>query len=141
MQISQVKAELANAVRDPIVPGLNAVGYEPDSPSEPMFCAAEVELNPNFVFTGGYEATIVCRLYVSRSDDLAGQAKLDGYLARSGAGSVVAAILAARGAPGSLALNGAADDLSITSINGYRLYQHGETQLYGAEIRVRVIGS
>lgn len=141
MDVSAVRAALADAVRDPIVVGLNALGYEPDAVPEPVFCAGEVEIDPNFVFGGAYDMTVVCRLYVSRADDKAGQQLLDAYLSKTGSKSVVAALRAARGAPGSPALGGVADDLNVTAINGYRLYQVGETQFFGAELRVRVIGS
>lgn len=141
MQISLVRNALADAVRDPIVPGLNALGYVPDTVPAPCFYAGEVDIDPNFVFGGAYLATVTCRLLVSRTDDQSGQQLLDEYLSRTGPKSVIAALLAARGAPAEPALGGLADDLLIESIGAYRLYLVGETQFYGAEIRVRVVGS
>lgn len=142
MQPGPIRRALADAVRDPTVAGLNAYGYVPDSIPEPCFYAGEVEIDFDSVFGRGLdEMRVTCRLLVARSDDRSGQDTLDQYLAGSGAKSVKTALEDARGAPGELALGGLADDLHVTRVQGYRLYQVGEVQYYGAEIIVRVIGA
>lgn len=141
MDIRAVRAALAAACGG--IDGLTCTGYVPDAVAEPHFYAGEVEIDVNNAFgRGGHDvARVTCRVLVSRADDLAGQALLDTYLSRTGASSIRAALNTARGAPGQLALDGTCDDFSIDRIQGYRLYQVGETQYFGAEIIVRVIGS
>lgn len=122
-------------------PSLAVFGYVPDSIPEPAFVVGEVEINPNNSFGGFDEARVTCYVLTGRQDDRAGQKLLDQFLSRTGAASVRAAILAARGAPGSPALSGAADDLNIESISGYRFYRFGDVPYYGAAITVKVVGS
>lgn len=141
MQIGEIRVALADAVRDPTISGLNAYGYVPDSVPEPVFYAGEAEIDFDTAYGRALdEARITCRLLVSRADDRSGQRALDEYLAGSGSRSVKAALETQRGGPGELALGGLADDLHVTRVQGYRLYQVGEVQFYGAEIVVRVIG-
>ncbi|MEU9888670.1 hypothetical protein [Sphaerisporangium sp. NPDC051011] len=141
MNPSEIKTALADAVREAI-PALSCFGYVPDSVPEPCFYAGEVEIDFDQTFGRGMdELLITCRLLVSRADDRAGQAALDSYLSGSGPDSVKAALVAARGAPGQPALGGLCDDLHLQRVQGYRLYQVGDRQYYGAELIVRVIGS
>lgn len=140
MQIGTVRRELANAVRT-AVPELNATGFMPSKVAVPHFAVGEVELDMNRTMTGSDQAVITCYVLVSRGEDDDSQALLDEFMSRSGPRSVRAALLAARGAPGELALNGAADDLGLLPSAGYRLYQVGEYQYFGATLRVQVIGS
>lgn len=141
MQIALVKAALRDAIIAAEIPGLNAFSFVPDDPPAPCFYAGEVTLNPNQTFGGSDQADIVCRVLVEGADDADGQAALDQYLSRSGPYSVRAALIAARGEPGEPALGGAADDLIITSIDGYRLISTANgAQMYGAQITVRVLG-
>ncbi|MGW4476805.1 hypothetical protein ACWENQ_44740 [Nonomuraea sp. NPDC004354] len=140
MDIGLIREGLAAAVKAGI-PSLNCFGYCPDSVPEPTFYAGEVEIDFDRAYGRGMdEARVTCRLLVSRADDRSGQAALDRYLAGSGPLSVKAAIEAARGAPGELALGGLCDDLHLTRVQGYRMYQVGEVQFYGAEMILRVIG-
>jgi hypothetical protein len=140
MEPGAIREALATAVRDAI-PVLNCFGYCPDSIPEPCFYAGEVEIDFDRAFGRGMdEMRVTCRLLVSRADDKSGQAALDGYLAGSGPLSVKAAIEAARGAPGQPALGGLCDDLHLMRVQGYRMYQVGEVQFYGAELIVRIIG-
>lgn len=141
MDIVAISDALADAVRDPIVPGLNALGYTPDAVPEPCFYVGEFEIDYDQAYAGGMdEARVTCRLLVARSDDRSGQERLRAYLGRTGS-SVKTALEDARGAPGELALGGLADDLHVPRVHGQRLYQVGEVQYYGAEIVVRIIGS
>jgi hypothetical protein len=143
VQIALVKSALRDAVIAAEIPGLDVYAYVPDAPSVPCFYPGEVTLDPLQTFGPGSDnADIICRVLVSAADDADGQALLDQYLSRSGTHSIRAAISAARGAPGELALGGAADDLVITKIDGYRLIATPNQELfYGAQITVRVIGS
>ncbi|GAA5048193.1 hypothetical protein HNP84_000225 [Thermocatellispora tengchongensis] len=140
MNISAVRAAIADAVRDAI-PSLNCFGYVPDAPAEPCFYAGEVEIEYDAAMGRGLdELQITCRLLVSRGDDRSGQEALDRYLSGSGPDSVKAALEAARGAPGEMALGGLAHDLHLMAVQGYSLYQVGEVQYFGAELLVRVVG-
>lgn len=150
MDISVVKARLATAAAtvDPIDLGNgNAVqlvgyGYTPDSPETPCFYAGETTFQHNVVFAGNVDQVeITCRVLTSAIEDKTGQLLLDRYLRRTGGVSVRAALLAARGTPGQLALDGACSDFNIQRIQGYRLYRVGEGRTYfGAEIIVMAIG-
>lgn len=140
MEPGAIREALAEAVGSAIT-SINAFGYCPDSVPEPCFYAGEVEIDFDRAFQRGMdELRITCRLLVSRADDRSGQAALDRYLAGSGPDSVKAAIEAARGAPGQPALGGLCDDLHLMRVQGYRMYQVGEVQFYGAELIVRIIG-
>ncbi|MEU1602685.1 hypothetical protein [Micromonospora matsumotoense] len=138
MNISEVRQELANAAA--AVPGLIGYGYSPDSITVPCFVPTEVELEVNQSFGGYDKATITCHVLVSATDDKFGQKQLDELLSRTGPRSVRAALNAARGAPGEYALNGAADDFTVTRIQGYRRYVFGDTSYFGAEIVIEVLG-
>ncbi|GGS87645.1 hypothetical protein GCM10010156_52700 [Planobispora rosea] len=140
MDIGAIRDAIADAVRDAI-PRLNCFGYCPDSIPEPCFYVGEVDIEFDQAFGRGLdELMVTCRLLVSRSDDRAGQAALDRHLAGSGPHSIKAALGAARGAPGEMALGGLADDVHLQRVQGYRMYQVGDTYYYGAELVVRVIG-
>lgn len=146
MDISVVKARLAAAAAtvdtvDP-VGKLTCYGYTPDDPEIPCFYAGETTFQHNITFAGDVDRVeITCRVLTSTNEDLAGQRLLDRYLRRTGGTSVRAALLAARGAPGQLALDGACSDFNIERIQGYRLYRIGEGRtLFGAEIVVMAIG-
>jgi hypothetical protein len=141
-----VKQELANAVTVANLPDLDAYPFTPSEPHPPCFYAGEVVIDPNKSFgptPGGHdEADIICRLLVGAADDADGQKALDRYISRSGPYSIRVALLAARGAPGAFALNGAADDFAITRIDGYRMIPGPNGVAYfGAQITIRVIGS
>lgn len=142
MDLSLVKAELAAAVAAAEIPNLDTYSFVPDRPSIPCFYAGEVAIEPNNTFGGSDVAEVTCRVLVSHADDADGQLLLDKYLSRSGDHSIRAALFAARGEPGELALNGAADDVVVVRIDGYRVFADSENNaFYGADITVRVIGS
>lgn len=141
MDISLVKQELAAAVKAAGIPKLDAYSYLPTTPHLPCFFAGEVSIEVNNTFGGSDVAIVTCTIFVSAADDLDGQRLLDQLISRDGPMSVRAALLDARGAPGELALNGAAADFSIDRIDGYGLIQVGNNDtFYGANLTVRVIG-
>lgn len=124
------------------VAGLTTYPYVPDSVAEPCFYPGGYEIDFDQAFARGLDVVnFTCYVLVSRADDVTGQARLDGYLKGSGATSLKAALEAARGAPGQLALSGAADDLHVTRVEGYGQYTIGDTVYYGAKLLVTVIGS
>jgi len=143
VDISLVKTRLAEAVESVTAESgetINCFAFTPDAITPPVFYVGEVTINPNGTFNGFDTADFVCRILTSHADDKEGQRLLDGFLRRTGPSSIRAALHAARGGPGEYALDGAADDLNISAIQGYRLYRVGSEVFFGAEILVRVIG-
>lgn len=141
MDIGAIRKAVPAAVGHPIIPELNHFGYVPDVVPDPCFYAGEVEIDFDQTFQRGMDKIrLTCRLLVARSDDEGGQAELDKYLAGSGPFSVKERLLEARGAPGEAALGGLCDDLHLRRIHGYRFYQVGEVQYYGAEFVIDIIG-
>jgi hypothetical protein len=140
MDISAVRTAIANAVYTAI-PSLTCFGYMPSAIPEPAFITGEVEITFDRAMGRGLdELAVTCYLLVSRADDQAGQQTLDKYLKGSGADSVKAALVAARGAPGQLALGGLAHDLHLTAVRGYGLHEIGGVEYFGALLTVRVWG-
>lgn len=140
MDIAAVRAGLAAAAAT--ITGLTTYAYVPDSVTEPCFYPGGYEVDFDRAFVRGLdEVNFTCYILVSRADDATGQARLDAFLKGSGATSLKAALEAARGAPGQLALSGAADDLHVTRVEGYGQYTIGDTVYYGAKLLVTVIGS
>lgn len=139
MNLRAVRQALADAVS--VIPGMSCYSFVPNAPNVPAFmvCETDVAYDRHSFGGTGDEATVTCRILVSKADDMEGQAALDQYLGR-GDYSIKLAIEAARGAPGEAALDGAADDLHVIRLQGYRIYEHFGDEFYGAEIIVRVIG-
>jgi hypothetical protein len=145
VQVSAVREAIADAARAVVLPDgmpkLTCTGYTPDAVTAPHFFAGEVEITYDKTMGRGLdELQITCRALCGRGDDRAAQQLLDALLSGGGPASLKAAIEQARGAPGELALGGAADDLHVVRVQGYRWYEHAGTQYVGAEIMVRVIG-
>lgn len=145
MQISLVRNAIADAARTIVLPAgvgkLISTGYAPDSVVTPCFYVAEVEVNFDKAMGRKLdELVFTCRAYASRSDDKASQRILDAMLSGGGAASLKAAIEAARGGPGEMALGGLADDLHLQRVQGYRWFEHGTDTYLGAELTIKVIG-
>ncbi|MFI1030732.1 hypothetical protein [Streptomyces sp. NPDC020951] len=145
MQIADVRAALAAAAAAVVlpagVPPLTCTGYVPDAVTEPHFFTAEVEVAFDAAMNRSLDVLeITCRVLVGRGDDRSSQKILDQLLSGSGPASLKAAIEAARGAPGEYALDGAAHDLQVMRVQGYRWYEHGTATYVGAELVVKVIG-
>lgn len=144
MQISEIRAaiaEAAEAVDTPAGVGdLTCTGYLPDSIYEPHFFVGEYDQEYDRTFNGMDRLEFTCRVLVSHADDMAAQKTLDALLSRDGPASLKAAIEAARGAPGEMALGGLAHDLRVMRIQAYRWYEHAGTKYVGAELLVEVIG-
>lgn len=143
MQISSVRAAIATAASAVVLPTskLTCTGYTPDGITEPHFFVAEYTQEYDKAMRRSKdELEFTSRVLVGRADDKASQELLDAMLSGSGTASLKAAIEAARGAPGELALGGLADDLHVVRVQGYRWYEHEGTQYVGAELIIRVIG-
>lgn len=134
MDIKAVRQGLATNADS--IAGLICLPYMPDAITPPMFFVAEYEIDFDRSFGRGLdEATFTCRALITHATDKQGQAKLDEYLAGSGAKSLKAALQTDR------TLGGACDDSHVTRVYGYGLYEHGTSQYYGAQLSVHVIGS
>lgn len=117
------------------IPDLRCFEYVPESIAPPTFFPVEVEIDYDRAFNRGMdELTVRCQVLVSRSSDRSGQRLLKGYLAGAGPLSLKAALQSDR------TLNGACDDLRVRRVAGYRLYQHGNSEFYGAEFDIHIIG-
>lgn len=140
MDLAVVRKELADAMVT-IRPRLNRYPRVPGAPTVP--CAYVVPESCRYdraMARGLDEIRFTVRVLSSRADDEAGQDLLDSYLAGSGQSSIKAAIEAARGAPGQLALNGACHDLRVEGWSNYTMFEHAGVQYLGAELSVLVIG-
>ncbi|MDX5564128.1 hypothetical protein PYK79_13330 [Streptomyces sp. ID05-04B] len=146
MQFSVVRERIAAAASNVVMPAgapeLVCTGYVPDGVTAPCFFVAEFDVEYDKAFRRGMDsADFTARVLVGRADDKSAQQILDSLLSGSGTGSLKTAIEAARGAPGEAALGGAAADLHVRRVQGYRWYEHNGTQYVGAELIIHVIGS
>jgi hypothetical protein len=144
LDVDNVAIALAAAVTTAAV-SLNgqrvtATDFIPDAITPPHFGVAEFTNTFHRSFGGRDEYLVTCRLFTSRADDAEGQRTARQAASSIGSESILAALEAARGDVGSLALNGAADDLVVQSARGPRLYQVGEANFYGVEFVVFVTG-
>jgi hypothetical protein len=145
VQISQVRDAIADAARAVELPTgigkLVCTGYVPDAVVAPCFFVAEVEVNYDRTMGRKLdELLFTCRVLAGRADDRSAQRILDALLSGAGPASLKAAIEAARGAPGELALGGLADDLHLQRVQAYRWYEHAGASYVGAELALKVIG-
>lgn len=145
MQISSIRDAIADAARVVVLPAgigkLTCTGYVPDSVVAPCFFVGEVDVNfDQTMGRGTDELLFTCRVLAGRADDRSAQRILDALLSGAGQSSLKAALEAARGAPGEMALGGLADDLHVQRVQGYRWYEHQGSSYVGAELAVKVIG-
>lgn len=140
--MTAVRAELARAAATATTsPRMTALAHVPDSPPAPCVFCAEMDVEFDRAHGRGLdEAKIVVRVLVSRSDDVASQQFLNGLMSGSGVASIKAALESARGAPGELALNGAAHDLRVERARGHTWFEHAGMSFLGVEFDVTVIG-
>lgn len=120
------------------IAGLNHLGFTPDIVSPPCWFPAEITVDRTasshrtFGATRGYDCT--CRVLTSRSDDLTGQAMLDGYLSEGSSANIVDAVMADQ------TLGGIAKSVEVYRVDGYRLYTVGADTFYGATFHIQVLG-
>lgn len=117
-----------------------ATPFQPASITPPHFVVGTFVLNPDRTFGGMDEVTFTCRLYVARGDEPDNQQAARQAASSRTTQSMKAALEAARGAPGQLALGGAADDLNVQRISGPHLYDIAGAMFYGIEYQVLVVG-
>lgn len=118
---------------------VTATKFAPDALTVPHFFTAEFVGNYHKSFGNLLDLTLTCRLMLARADDQSGQQQAR-QLASTGVGTINAAFLGMRGAPGQAALSGACDDLYIQRVQGPRLYDIGVVQYYGLDFTVFVMG-
>jgi hypothetical protein len=145
MQFSVVRERIAAAASNVVMPtgapALVCTGYVPDGVTAPCFFVAEFDVEYDKAYRRGMDAAdFTARVLVGRADDKSAQEILDALLSGSGPSSLKTAIEAARGGRGEMALDGAADDLHVRRVQGYRWYEHNGTQYVGAELIIHVIG-
>jgi hypothetical protein len=125
----------ANAAQ---IPGLNTYAFTPAAVEVPCFHLAEVDVQYHETYGGDAEIVVTGYVLTSTADDDAGQALLDEYRSVGNERSLIDAI---EGTPGNpQTLGGACDDLVIMQASGYRMYQVGDKNYYGAKMPIRVIG-
>ncbi|MES2211455.1 MAG: hypothetical protein V4515_14925 [Chloroflexota bacterium] len=144
MDLTAVKRALAAAVTTAQIDlngrRITATAFATDAIVEPHFFCAEYIGQYHKTYGGLMNVALTCRLFVSRADDKSGQEACDEAASSTGAGSLLATLEAARGAPGQKALSGAADDFVVQRVSGPRLYQIGQVEYYGLEFGLFVMG-
>jgi hypothetical protein len=139
--LQRLAAAAATAVTTP-ARTIQPLDWVPDSIEPPCVYPESVRIEWDQTMGRGLDKLVVnLRLLCSRADDREGQHMLYGLLAGSGAGSMKAAIEAARGAPGALALSGAAHDLHVASTGEARWYEVAGEKLVGTDFEVTIYGS
>lgn len=143
LHLPTVKENLRAAMATALLPlGIDCYAYVPSEPHAPCWYPAESIIVPQTTMRGSAQLDLTCRVLTSSAEDRDGQLLLDEMLSMSGDYSVWAALEVARGAPGELALDGAADDIYLSRIDGYRMIPGpNETSFYGANLTVRILGS
>jgi hypothetical protein len=143
LHLPTVKAWLRDAVKTVMESlGIQAYAYVPNEPHAPCFYPAEAIIVPQTTMVGSADVDLTCRILTSAAEDADGQLLLDELISMSGDYSIWAALEAARGAPGALALDGACDDIYVRRFDGYRMVPGpNETSFYGANLTVRILGS
>lgn len=145
MQMATVREAVASAARTVVLPAwagkLTCSGYTPDAIVAPHFFSGEYSVEYDKAMRRSLDVVeLTCRVLVSRADDKSAQQILDLLLSGSGPASLKTAMVAARGAPGQPALGGAADDVHLMRVQGYRWYEHAGTNYVGAELILKIIG-
>lgn len=132
MDLVVVRAALAAAAG--AVDGLNAYTHVPAALEVPCFYPGESVIDYDQTFAKGVDdIQLTCYLMTSAAEDRDGQLLLDEFLGR-GPKSIKLALEADR------TLDGAASDMCVRRMQGYRMYGSGTDTFYGAQIIVRVIG-
>lgn len=143
MDITLIHQRIADAVNGAAIQGntlqVTATRHMPASPEVPHFYPFNWRATYDKTFGGLVELTTTWHLALSRSDDEAGHQEATD-LAGSGESTIRAALLAARGAPGELALSGACDDLRIVDASGPSPVDIESTHLLVVEFSIFCFG-
>lgn len=134
-------AEAASAVV--CDPPLTCYPYVPtEGPTPFLYVQVEgVQYDKTFARGTDY-IDLTLMVMVSIADDISGQRAIDELLYGTGAGSLKAALEAARGAPGQAALGGLADDIYVSGTDSApRWFDWSDgKKYYGVGVKCRVIG-
>lgn len=133
MDIAQIRLKVAAACRtavDGTGVHLEASHYIAGPITPPFAYPAAADGNYDDTLDGAATAVVTVRLLTSRAEDQSGQELLDAFLATTGPTSVKAAI------ESDAALNALVDDLQVSGWSGYRLYEIGGVDFFGAELTV-----
>lgn len=142
MRLGEVKQRLS-VLLGAAFPTLTVTPFRSDNPMVPSINLGEAVCNQRRATSAGKQLwTITLYLFVSHADDEQGQQHLDGYLAEDGSGSLLAALEAYRRGVFDAENARLCDWLVVSQqgVSGYRLYDTGTTQVYGATIDVEVMG-
>lgn len=142
MKLGLVKQRLA-VLLAAAFPTMTCSPFRSDNPVVPSINLGEAICTERRVTSAGKQLwTITAYIFTSHADDEQGQQDLDTLLAEDGSGSLLAAIYAYR--RGLFDAEGVrlCDWVKVASqgVGGYRLYDTGTTQVYGATIDVEVMG-
>lgn len=126
------------------VQGVSAYSEVPDDMPMIGFYVGEIDIDLNVAMRGRRtpggprrgtdQANITCRLLVARYDDKEALRKLRAFMSGHGAESIVDAIEEDR------TLGGTVDDSYCKTMKGNRLFTVGNSQFYGTELTIFVIG-
>lgn len=133
MDVNAIFQGLANAAAT--IPGLRTYATPPDSVNPPVFTTVAIDLayHQTFGASGLGILHVTCGIYTSMGDTDAGRKLLMGYLAPSGAQSILAALEADK------TLGGACSTLVVDNVHdAFRLYQINDNSYLGAEFDLRV---
>lgn len=123
--------------------GITALDGMPDMPEPPCFYPFNWRTAYHKTHGGMVELTMTWHLALSRGGDdgIATGQKEAQRLSGSGESTILAALTAARGAPGQYALDGAADDVVLTGANGPIQLVFGDgAHFWGVEFTIFVMG-
>lgn len=147
MDIDAVFTGLADAVNNAQLTGntvrVTASAFMPDFPEVPHFYPYTFRGAYDKTFGGTLEVTVTAHLLLSRAEqeNAIGEAT---RLAGTGTNTIFAAIEAARGPASATptALGGAADEVTVRSVEGPRLFDFGDgaPKFWGLEFTIFVIG-
>lgn len=130
--IAAIRAGIARNLAD--VAGFQVSPYMLSSPTPPAahVIPGEIEFDKAMA-RGSDRLVMLVQAFVALGTDIGAQKRLDAFLAGAGTSSFKEAI------ESDTTLAGAAHDLRVTGIQGYRVFTfEGKGQMLGAELRVEV---
>lgn len=119
---------------------VNVTDFAPLKPTPPHFFVADWEAVPHKTFGGLVNVTFKLRLLVGLASASESQRLCRQVASMTGDASMMAALEAARGAPGQPALDGLAQDLVAQGMRGPQVYEVGGADYLGVEFTVFVMG-
>ncbi len=145
MDLYDVLVALANACANVVdVAGrkMHTYEYVPSRIIAPAWIVEQKDsIDPHMTHGNRFRVKFVGTVVVPWVDPREAQMNLAKLRSQTGASSIFAALEAAKGLSGQLALSGAADDLNVESIGEPGKQTIGDTDYLGAEFTIEVIGS